>query len=44
LPGNLENFPDSLRSDFDRLSVAYGLALGGGEGGNLMKITSATYQ
>lgn len=43
LPDNLENFPNSLSSDFDRLSVAYGLALGGGEGGNLMKITSATY-
>ncbi len=36
-----KNFPSSLRSDFDRLSVAYGLAFGGE---NLMKITAATHQ
>lgn len=34
------NFPPSLRSDFDRLSVAYGLAFGGE---NLMKVTAATH-
>ena len=42
VPGNLENFPTTLHSDFDRLSVAYGLSLGDGEGGNLMQITAAT--
>ena len=42
VPGNLENFPTTLHSHFDRLSVAYGLSLGGGEGGNLMRITAAT--
>lgn len=36
----LKNFPDSLHSDFDRLSVAYGLAFGGE---NLMKVTAATH-
>ena len=44
LPDNLEKFPHKLHTHFDRLSVAYGLALGGGEGGNLMKITSATHK
>lgn len=43
LPDNLEQFPRQLHPHFDRLSVAYGLALGGGDGGNLMKITSATH-
>ena len=43
LPDNLINFPTALHPDFDRLSVAYGLALGVGEGGNLMKITAATH-
>jgi len=38
-PDNLQNFSKFIRSDFDRLSVAYGLAFGGE---NLMKITSAT--
>lgn len=38
-PQNLENFPASLHPDFDRLSVAYGLAFGGE---NLMKVTAAT--
>jgi len=42
LPENLEKFPESLHSHFDRLSVAYGLALGGGDSGNLMRITAAT--
>ncbi len=42
LPDNLEKFPTALHSHFDRLSVAYGLALGGGESGNLMRITAAT--
>jgi len=37
----LQNFTKFIRSDFDRLSVAYGLAFGGE---NLMKITSATHQ
>jgi len=41
LPRNLENFPKALQSDFDRLSVAYGLAFGGD---NLMKITAATHK
>jgi hypothetical protein len=41
LPEKLENFPSSLRRDFDRLSVAYGLAFGGS---NLMKITTARQQ
>ena len=40
-PDNLQNFTKFIRSDFDRLSVAYGLAFGGE---NLMKITSATHQ
>lgn len=44
LPDNLENFPKNLHAHFDRLSVAYGLALGGGDDGNLMKITSATHE
>lgn len=42
LPDNLEKFPTALHSHFDRLSVAYGLALGGGDSGNLMRITAAT--
>ena len=29
MPDNLQNFPPALRRDFDRLSVAYGLAYGG---------------
>lgn len=40
LPDNLEKFPMALHSHFDRLSVAYGLALGGGDSGNLMRITA----
>ena len=38
-PDDLQNIPSTLRADFDRLSVAYGLALGGK---NLMKITATT--
>lgn len=40
LPDNLENFPTVLRLDFDRLSVAYGLAYGGE---NLMRITTSVH-
>jgi hypothetical protein len=43
VPPRLLSFPSVLRADFDRLSVAYGLALGGGpdgDSGNLMKITN----
>jgi hypothetical protein len=28
IPYDIQNFPEALRADFDRLSVAYGLALG----------------
>jgi hypothetical protein len=41
LPPNLINFPKALQTDFDRLSVAYGLAFGGE---NLMKVTAATHK
>jgi len=40
-PEKLREFPTSLSKDFDRLSVAYGLAFGGE---NLMKVTAATHQ
>jgi hypothetical protein len=39
-PEKLKGFPASLSDDFDRLSVAYGLAFGGE---NLMKVTAATH-
>jgi hypothetical protein len=38
LPAKLENFPSALRAEFDRLSVAYGLAYGGE---NLSRVTSS---
>jgi len=38
-PGLFPGFPQHIKRDFDRLSVAYGLAFGGP---NLMKITSST--
>jgi hypothetical protein len=41
LPGNMHDFPQALHPQFDRLSVAYGLAFGDQ---NLMKITLATCQ
>lgn len=40
VPSDLKNFPRNLHSEFDRLSVAYGLAFGGR---NLMKVTNATH-
>lgn len=39
LPNDLEGFPESLKHDFDRLSVAHGLAYGGE---NLMRVTAST--
>jgi hypothetical protein len=39
LPNDLEGFPESLKNDFDRLSVAHGLAYGGE---NLMHVTAST--
>jgi hypothetical protein len=36
-PGNLDNFPSTVWKDFDRMSVAYGLAYGNE---NLMRITA----
>ena len=39
LPNDLEGFPESLKHDFDRLSVAHGLAYGGE---NLMHVTAST--
>jgi hypothetical protein len=36
-PNHLQNFPETVRRDFDRMSVAYGLAYGHE---NLMKITA----
>jgi hypothetical protein len=38
-PKNLEGFPSALAENFDRLSVAYGLAYGSD---NLMKVTACT--
>ena len=38
LPNDLEGFPASLKNEFDRLSVAHGLAYGGE---NLMRVTAS---
>ena len=37
VPDRLQNFPQTMHAEFDRLSVAYGLAFGGE---NLMRITT----
>jgi hypothetical protein len=39
-PGDLQGFPEELKSDFDRLSVAHGLAYGNI---NLTRVTACSY-